>query len=267
LILDRWPEWQPQPAVKPTLVKKLAGFSNANYLVSDGARRYVVRVNRNATHLGVDRSVEHLILNDIAGTSFSPRIVFVGEDALVTAHIDGIHPVTVDPGAMGRLFSAIHSTPTSVTRRLDPDVHLATYFDNLPAPVDPHLISALHAVRSAPPVETGEPCLCHNDLLMENVLDTGNALVVIDWEYACLGEPAFDIAALAETYNLDETQTTALLSAYGHPGLAPRLAHFRNIFALINVLWWLQNGRDIEDFSEVLDKLCATGTPGSSQLQ
>jgi len=36
------------------------------------------------------------------------------------------------------------------------------------------------------------PVLCHHDLIPENILETDDGLVLLDWEYASLGHPDFD---------------------------------------------------------------------------
>ena len=57
--------------------------------------------------------------------------------------------------------------------------------------------------------------LGHNDLLPGNILDDGDRLWLIDWEYAGLGTPLFDLAGLASNAGYDEGQVERLLHAYG----------------------------------------------------
>src|SRR5581483_3768020 len=38
------------------------------------------------------------------------------------------------------------------------------------------------------------PVLCHNDLLSANLIDDGRRLWLVDWEYAGIGHPLFDLA-------------------------------------------------------------------------
>ena len=62
---------------------------------------------------------------------------------------------------------------------------------------------------------TSDPyCLCHNDLLIGNIIDDGSALRIIDWEYGGLGDRYFDLGNFAVNAQLNEKQEQALLTYY-----------------------------------------------------
>ncbi len=44
-------------------------------------------------------------------------------------------------------------------------------------------------------LKAGPQCLCHNDLTSGNILNGPSGIMAIDWEYAGIGSPWFDIAA------------------------------------------------------------------------
>ena len=56
---------------------------------------------------------------------------------------------------------------------------------------------------------------CHNDLLAANFIHDGARLWIVDWEYAGMGDPFFDLANFAVNNELDEDGERALLAAYG----------------------------------------------------
>ncbi|MCY0672179.1 phosphotransferase, partial [Klebsiella pneumoniae] len=68
----------------------------------------------------------------------------------------------------------------------------------------------LAAVLRAP----GRLSACHNDLLPANLLDDGRDIRIIDWEYASMGDPYFDLAALCANARLDEDAANGMLTAY-----------------------------------------------------
>ena len=61
---------------------------------------------------------------------------------------------------------------------------------------------------------TYSPRPCHNDLLAANFI-RGERLWIVDWEYAGMGDPAFDLANFAVNNGLDEAGDRLLLEAYG----------------------------------------------------
>jgi thiamine kinase-like enzyme len=68
------------------------------------------------------------------------------------------------------------------------------------------------------------PCPCHNDLLNANFLDDGRAIRIVDWEYAGMGDPFFDLANFSINHELDENGRAALLEAYAGEARAEDLA-------------------------------------------
>ena len=60
----------------------------------------------------------------------------------------------------------------------------------------------------------GSPVVCHNDLNPKNLLMDEQNFWLIDWEYAGMGDPIFDLAVVARSHNLNQTQRQALIFAY-----------------------------------------------------
>jgi thiamine kinase-like enzyme len=64
-----------------------------------------------------------------------------------------------------------------------------------------------------------EPRPCHNDLLPANLIDDGVGIRIVDWEYAGLGDPFFDLGNFSANNDLTPDEDLALLEAYD--GSAP----------------------------------------------
>ena len=84
------------------------------------------------------------------------------------------------------------------------------------------------------------PVLCHNDMLPANLIDDGQRLWLLDWEYAGAGHPLFDLAHASTAAGLSLEQQRALLEAY--PGHLPaaalaELQIFRVVALLRETLW------------------------------
>jgi aminoglycoside phosphotransferase (APT) family kinase protein len=84
--------------------------------------------------------------------------------------------------------------------------------------------------------------LNHGDLQLGNML--GSEPMLIDWEYAQVVDPTYDIACLLTYYPRLESQLERLMDAAGLSNLADQavLALQRERFACLNQLWEAANG-------------------------
>ena len=59
-----------------------------------------------------------------------------------------------------------------------------------------------------------EIAFCHNDLVLDNIINSHTGAKLIDFEYARNNDIYFDLAALACSYNLDANDTQFLIATY-----------------------------------------------------
>ena len=50
------------------------------------------------------------------------------------------------------------------------------------------------------------PVLCHNDLLPANMIMSAGRLWLVDWEYAGMGHPLFDLASVSANAGLSDDE-------------------------------------------------------------
>ena len=72
------------------------------------------------------------------------------------------------------------------------------------------------AARIAAAVGSVESRPCHDDLLAANIIRAADEdrLMIVDWEYAGMGDPRFDLGNLAVNNDFDEADERRLLAAY-----------------------------------------------------
>jgi len=58
------------------------------------------------------------------------------------------------------------------------------------------------------------PVVCHSDLHLLNLVDRGSSLILLDWEYAHVSEPSWDLAGWSANNDLDEALQREMLTAY-----------------------------------------------------
>ena len=203
------------------------GITNHNLKVEledDGV--YVLRVaGSNTELLGIDRDVEREATEAAAELGVGPQVAAFVEPQgwLVTRFIEGVTPAPEQMRESDMLrrvaqtLQAVHSG-RPVSGRFDSfrvvEQYLALAVARGAREPEPYawahtLAGRIEHARSGSPI-----CLCHNDLLNANFIDDGERLRIVDWEYAGMGDPFFDLANFSINHELDSEQRLALLTAY-----------------------------------------------------
>jgi thiamine kinase-like enzyme len=93
---------------------------------------------------------------------------------------------------------------------------------------------------------------CHNDQQGGNFLHTPNGIVLLDWEYAGLNNPLYELAKFAAHHDLTIEQSEVLLSAYDGTLTDSRRRHFhlqRAIASLWQAGWmFFRSAHPVRDF-------------------
>jgi thiamine kinase-like enzyme len=196
------------------------GITNRNFKVEVGGGTFVLRIGgKDTALLGIDRSVEHAASRTAEALGLAPEVVaFVEpEEYLVTRFVEG-EVGKVDARRAGAALRRLHDGPP-IPGRFDSfrvvESYLAIALDHggtmPPAYERAHEIAQRIERRRNP--TTLRPC--HNDLLNANFIDDGERLWIVDWEYAGMGDPFFDLGNFAVNHELDDDGEETLLAAYG----------------------------------------------------
>ena len=259
-VLDRLPELAGRELALSPLS---GGITNRNYLVtpSDGHDRYVIRLAGNDTHLlGISREVEYAATVAAAGVGVGPEVVaFVRpEGYLVTRFIDGgplpeadahaprnlarvaralrrFHDVPAIPGLFIplRIVEAYRALALAHGVRIPPEYDLASLVGR-----------RIEAALLAAPAELRP---CHNDLLNANFIDDCERIRIVDWEYAGMGDPFFDLGNFSINHELTPDEDAMLLREYDGEDVRTerlaRLALMRVVSDFREAMWGvLQQG-------------------------
>jgi len=223
-----------------TLTALSGGITNRNFLVAvaDVPERYVIRLAGNDTHLlGISREVEHAATVAAAGVGVGPEVTaFIRpEGYLVTRFIEGSE-VTMEqvrePATLVRVADAL--------RRIHDGPPIPGLFVPLRIVEAYKALAAARGVRIPPEYELAAAigrrielaCLadpielapCHNDLLNANFIDDGVRIRIVDWEYAGMGDPYFDLGNFSINHELTPDEDAALLAEYHGSVPTDRLA-------------------------------------------
>jgi len=178
------------------------------------AARWVLRVPLAPPGPGVHREREQVLHACAADAGLAPPVLYAEADTgvLITPFIEApaeSSPPSID--VIARLLRRLHGleapAPTAATAALWEPLNSADRLDTwrrqlahrdpvnaLSGETREALATAQERTRSRP--EAG--AICHNDLLAANRrLDRDGRLWALDWEYACPGDPFFDLAGVA----------------------------------------------------------------------
>jgi thiamine kinase-like enzyme len=197
--------------VAPREVEPLrGGLTNQSYVVTTRFGQFVARFSATpSAALLIDREAEARNCQLAAECGAGPRVVAYrpGVDLLVTAWLEGRTLASANlaiPDVLDRVITAVHRLHRaprfagnfdifSIQRRylvvvLDRGFRLpAGYLEYMPRVAD---IDTALAVRSQPKVP------CHNDLVASNLIDDGERVWIVDYEYAGNNDPAFELGSM-----------------------------------------------------------------------
>lgn len=230
------------------IVTELAGGPTSNsYLVERGSDYFVLRIDTHvARALAFDRAAEAQIVKRVASQGLGPRVehVDVERGILVTRYVEGrawTQAEVHDPARLDRLARVLQRVHALEPRGPVRDLHSAIsgYAQCIGTGKARDL--AADALRMLTELDNESPvrCLCHNDLVCANIIE-GPSLVLIDWEYAAVGDPMFDLAIVAGHHHFTDDEAHRLLTAYFgdvQPETARRLAVYRAVYERLVLLW------------------------------
>lgn len=242
--IARIPGWDPDAA---DIEELKGGLTNRTYYVQHAGTECVLRLDSQQARLfRLDRSRELSILEEAGRAGIAPSVIFADQEAgiLVTEYLPG--RVWEDSDlesdaqleALAALLCKVHALPRSGLR-LDMSNVAETYERYLEKRHGLHAFASRCVEIIDSIAEPADAVCCHNDIVAANLVE-GDALKLIDWEYACDYDPMFDLASAIGFHNLDARRASVLLNAYAGGDAAEmreRLAEQVRIYDAIQWLW------------------------------
>jgi thiamine kinase-like enzyme len=200
------------------------GITNHNFRATLGGTEYVIRrPGKDTDLLGIDRQAEQMATEAAARLDIAPAVAAALEDCLVTRFIDCRAAARQDlldgVEQIALALRSFHDSGTELPSSFRVPDLLEDYAaivrergGRLPGAYSGALFAAAR-IAAALPVPVARPC--HNDLLAGNIIRVaGGGLRIVDWEYAGMGDPRFDLGNLSINNGFDEATDDRLLRAY-----------------------------------------------------
>jgi len=204
------------------------GITNVNVCVTNNNKKYVVRIGQDIPEHGVMRWNELALSKAAQSLGVSPAVVHYEPGILVLEFIDSQTFEEADVRKsknLMRITSLVAKTHREIGQYLKTPILTfwpfqvnQSYMLRLESDGSPHMSKLADLKRQLELLQdaTGQVDLVigHNDLLAANILDDGDQLWLIDWEYGGFNTPLFDLAGLAGNNGLSILQEQQMLEQY-----------------------------------------------------
>jgi thiamine kinase len=231
------------------------GLTNESWVVRATEDSVVVRIGNHSTEpLQIDRRSEAIVLSAVAAAGIGPPVLLCAPDRnlLVTRLLPGVTWTSREvrtPQNIARLAALLrelHALPIpSNVRTVDLRQIVSGYWNTLLAKGLGARVGTQETREKARQLmsmlaEDAQAKLCHNDVHHLNVID-GGKLWLLDWEYAGIGDPYFDLASVCCYHAYSDKSRAELLRAYlgaDRPSALERLHRMCWVFNYIRDLWF-----------------------------
>lgn len=178
-----------------------AGLSNHSFLLQTDDERWVLRLNSSESEsLGVNWDREYRIHRLVANAGLAPVCLKADQKRgyFITRYIEQ-DPFSKLPSSNEQLdhlytfFNQLHGLSLDL-----PPFDYAAQLNRLSndADLSSEVVQALEYLES-----DGNLSVCHHDPNPDNVFFVSEKILMIDWEYAALGNPVMDLAGLVHDWS------------------------------------------------------------------
>ena len=254
-------------------MERLGGLTNMVFRAGD----YCLRIPGKGTEEYIDRANELVATRLVADAGVGPEILYADAQTgvLVSRFIEGAVTLTPErfrqvPGAparAARAFRRLHDSGAVFPARFELFAMIDSYLAIL-ATKDVGLPEGYHdvlqeaeTVRAALAAHPLPNVACHCDPLCENLLDDGERVWIVDWEYSGMNDPMWDLGDLSVEGRFGPDQDAELQYAYfgrePSPAERGRMVIYKAMCDLLWTLWGLiqlANDNPADDFRAYADQ-------------
>jgi thiamine kinase-like enzyme len=206
----------------------VGGANNRNYLVESAQRKLVLRIaSPQIERLAVDRASAIQAQRDAATAGVAPAVIAakLPEGHVLSTFVEGVtvrEPLLRNREVVrevGGLLARLHAAPSACRSfsAFDDIRHWITiaHHDGTALADDiPNLLALVDQAEQCVSAAELPVVFCHNDTVPQNFIRSSHALQLVDWDFAGKSWAAFELAAFANTAELDGPLLDELLDAY-----------------------------------------------------
>lgn len=218
------------------------GLVNQAFRVTREQRDYALRVAiADGSAIALNRGWEAQLLKVAGDAQLAPALLFsdAGRGVLLSEWLTGRSWSDVDLAAaasierISGLLRAVHGLPIPLPAHAMSPAQWLAHYESRGATLGKHRPAAIDRLNQLAELPAAPRVVCHGDLHRLNLVQTGDSLRLLDWEYAHVSESFWDLAGWCANGDLTEDAQRRLLTCYlGGP---PNAGHWRRL----RLLAWL----------------------------
>ncbi|MDH2997134.1 LPS biosynthesis choline kinase [Pasteurellaceae bacterium LFhippo2] len=219
-----WQEWLKSQQQAVSSIKKLSGLTACSHsVITESQQRYVLRTqSQRASDFAINYQQESYFVNLIAPLGFSPTPLYSDQKTLLLSWLDGEVPTEFSSKLLIQLAEIVAKLhcfeiqPLNIPKNFANSAKLnlaerCQFFWNQLSP------KQQQQLKFKPPFPTIEPfkqAICHHDVHLANLIQQGEKLYLIDWEYCAISDPALELAMLISANQLSTQQQALFFEHY-----------------------------------------------------
>jgi len=228
-------------------ISALGGITNRSYRLQADGHDLVLRWPGASASRYLDRRAEPVNAQAVAELGLAPPVLAADPDAgwYITAFVEGAEPLGAADFAQAATFDKVVSLLTRLHRAglsfpfqqgLFKAIDL--YIGLAPTPLMRDARQALEPVRLALLRNPLPRVACHVDPSPANFLRAGDGrMFLIDWEFAAMEEPLWDLAALTMEQGVDMHMARARIEPLIGEAQWPRFELYKTALNLVAASW------------------------------
>lgn len=232
-------------------IQKLSGLTNNNFRIQYQQFDWVLRIPRANTNSSINREAELYNINIAAELGIAPRYLWANQNGLMLSETVATRcqltaTLLSDTKVLESVIESLttlHKSKRLFSGRVSPLELIENYFSMMTNPNQKKYRQRLVQANTAMlKIEAADatPVPSHNDLVLDNILLGQNKIWFIDWEYASMASPYWDLATLCNVAKFNLSQSDKLLKIYAkmHTDLDIKLLQeYRTILQLLSDCW------------------------------
>ena len=252
-------------------IRPLPGFTNQNFHLKNDEHDWVLRIPKQQTNQYINRQHEAYNANLANRLAIAPECIWRDETGL-SLNMTLLKSCTITKNnlysekIMGKLvvtLGLLHKSKNKFQDVVNLAELLSRYYQLAPEHFQRQIKTSYKmAFSKLERLSDKEKLLVpsHNDLVLENILiDAAEKIWFIDWEYASMASPYWDLATLCNAADFNQAQCARLFEEYTKHNLklVPEiLFEYRYMLKVLSICWMAAFTKiDIENEIEKLRNL------------